>query len=134
MSFGLDLDMEKFQSYVRMIYTITNVPKFRSFQYRLLMSTVITNIDLKNFKIRSNDLCTFCETERETVIHIFCECKYVRQLWSQIQNNLLPNICLANHIIIFNDPTLNTKLLPNLIILLVIIIRLIFWNFLPVVV
>ena len=44
-------------------YTMTNVPKLRSFQYRLLQRGIITNIQLCRWGIVSNEKCSFCMEE-----------------------------------------------------------------------
>ena len=68
----------------RDIYAVTNVPKYRSFQYRLLQRGIVTNIQLKKWGMRDTDLCSFCGEEKETLLHLFCTCSQVRQLWSNV--------------------------------------------------
>ena len=63
---------------------VTNVGKYRSFQYRMLHNAIVTNIDLMHWKIKESDLCSFCQKERETVKHLFWECEKVRVLWNGI--------------------------------------------------
>ena len=69
----------------REMYRITNVPKFRSFQYRLLQRGLVTNIQLEKWKIINSDRCFFCSTEKETVVHLLYKCSEVRKLWSSIK-------------------------------------------------
>ena len=56
--------------------------KLRSFQYRLYMKAVITNIHLKLYKIRDNDLCDNCNEKKETIKHMLYDCIYVKRLWN----------------------------------------------------
>ena len=47
------------------IYKVTNVTKYRSFQYRLLQRGLVTNIQLYKWDIVEDNLCTFCHQEVE---------------------------------------------------------------------
>ena len=66
------------------IYKVTNVPKLRSFQYRLLQRGLVTNILLEKWQIIPSRYCTFCKQEPETVEHLFVSCPEVRRLWSDL--------------------------------------------------
>ena len=54
--------------------------KLKSFQYRLLMRSVITNIQLCNWRIIDTKLCTFCESYNETIRHLLYECECVKEV------------------------------------------------------
>ena len=70
------------------IYKTTNVTKYRSFQYRLLQRALTTNIHLYKWKLAESDLCSFCQTSRETVTHIMWQCTKVQQIWKRMLNHL----------------------------------------------
>ena len=73
---------------------LTVIQKYRSFQYRMLMSAITTNIQLKKWGIKQEDDCTFCEKERETVKHLFYGCPEVQVVWDTttgIAKSLIPN-------------------------------------------
>ena len=70
------------------IYHTTNVARIRSFQYRLLQSAIVTNKQLFKWKIKDNPLCTFCQEEEETILHLFVDCSKVKHLWDQIKKLL----------------------------------------------
>ena len=72
----------------RKVFSLTNIPKFRSFQYRLLQRSIITNTLLFKWKLCDTELCSFCQEERETVLHMLCECKIVKELWQEISEYL----------------------------------------------
>ena len=74
---------------IKNIYVITNAIKLRSFQYRLLVKGVVTNVHLEKWKVLDSNLCTFCGSNAETVIHLFCECVYITQFWEQLKKYLL---------------------------------------------
>ena len=89
------------------IYKITNIPKLRSFQYRLLHNSIITNAHLFRWKMLSNNLCSFCQEEKETTIHLLCECTIVENLWKKLSvyfNDrwLLDEISLSTSNILLN--------------------------------
>ena len=67
------------------IYRVTNIPKYRSFQYRFLQRAIVTNIQLKAWKITDSDLCCFCGEQVESLIHLFVQCRYVEQLWEEVE-------------------------------------------------
>ena len=68
----------------REIYRLTNVPKYRSFQYRLLQRGLVTNISLQKWKIIPSGLCSFCGKAPETMIHLFVSCHEVVTLWKDL--------------------------------------------------
>ena len=66
------------------IYGLTNITKYRSFQYRLLQRGIVTNVQLLKWKMSPNDLCTFCKSERETLSHIFYDCSEIFSVWVEL--------------------------------------------------
>ena len=84
-SLGCEIPYDSFMSCFKRIYTVTNVAKYRSFQFRLLHRAIITNIHLYKWKKRDNDLCTFCNKHRETYLHLFIYCPFVRDTWIQLE-------------------------------------------------
>ena len=49
-----------FRDQHRDIFRVTNVAKYRSFQYRLLQRGLVTNILLEKWGIVSSSMCSFC--------------------------------------------------------------------------
>ena len=82
---GVQIILEDFYKSVALMYKTTNVPKLRSFQYRLLMNAIVTNKNLKLWKIKDTDLCSFCCREVETELHLFCGCDMVKALWVEVR-------------------------------------------------
>lgn len=72
------------KDFVRMckrIWCITNYSKLRSFQFRLLMNALVTNVVLFKWKIQNvTPYCTFCSDFLETDIHLLCDCQYVKEI------------------------------------------------------
>ena len=66
------------------IFALTNIAKYRSFQYRLLQRGLVTNVQLEKWGITPSNSCTYCKIEKETLIHLFYECNVVRELWEEV--------------------------------------------------
>ena len=67
------------------IWKVTNVSKFRSFQYRLLQRAIITNVHLFHWGMVSSNLCSFCNLAKETYCHLFIQCPKVQAIWLEIE-------------------------------------------------
>ena len=44
----------------------------------------MTNITLHCFHIADSDKCSFCKTERETLLHLFCTCSSLVLFWENV--------------------------------------------------
>ena len=53
----------------------------KAFQYKILNNILYTNTKLCKIGFRADDLCTFCEAERETLY----QCTYARQFWNDFE-------------------------------------------------
>ena len=82
----IDIRFDLFLQGFTNIYKVTNVAKYRSFQYRLLNRAIITNVHLAHWGIKQTNLCTFCESEKESYLHLFIYCKYVKPIWIQLED------------------------------------------------
>ena len=58
----------------------------KAFQYKGLTSILYTNTKLHKIGFRPNDLCSFCEAQSETLSHIFYQCSYSRQFWTDFES------------------------------------------------
>ena len=67
------------------IYSTTNVPKYRSFQYRLLQRGIITNIHLCKWGLVDSNLCSLCQLVVESPAHLLFECTYVKGIWEEAE-------------------------------------------------
>ena len=110
-----DFTLTDFRQEFRNIYKITNVPKYRSFQYKLLQRGIITNVQLEKWNILPSSLCSFCRKEEETVIHLFCTCPVVIEFWKQVYDLIQSSYC--SNVVNFNtsvgDIVFNTIILPK---------------------
>ena len=73
---------------LKRINKVTFIMKLRSFQFRLLLFGIITNIQLFHWKMKDSNLCTFCESKKETYEHLFWSCEKVAPLWAEVMKLL----------------------------------------------
>ena len=114
-----------FKDYLKMfreIYLITNHTKLRSFQYRLLSNAVVTNQYLKFCGITDSELCTFCQKEPETLVHLFCECPHIENIWLRVNSyaqKLFPRdqFSFSRENLIFNRVAKDPKHVINFMVL-----------------
>ena len=105
------------------LYSLTNVAKLRSFQYRLLNNAVVLNSHLYKWKISSTSNCTFCGEYKETIPHILYECTEVKTMWGRLEGWMqinMPgviNISLKN--IVLNKISVPKRNIKNFICLVV---------------
>ena len=80
-----DIDMSTFTTCFLDVFRVTNIPKYRSFQYQLLHRAVITNVHLAHWGLKSSNMCSFCGLFKETYTHLFVMCDHVKELWLYIE-------------------------------------------------
>ena len=80
---NIALSMQDFCKIVRNIFVVTNIAKYRSFQYRLLMRGLVSGQDLYKWGIINTALCYFCNIEKESIPHIMFECSETKEVWSE---------------------------------------------------
>ena len=78
---GNTFTFEQFVGCFRSLTKITNVTKFRDFQYRLLHKRIPSNKELYKWKIKDSAVCNNC-CEFDSVQHMFFECSVVKMLWN----------------------------------------------------
>ena len=80
------------------------------------MNAITTNIHLKRYKIREKDLCTFCDMEKETLIHLFFKCKHVKGIWEWIAKSMETNIQYQH--VMFSNVNSDPRCVKNCVILI----------------
>ena len=115
--YELNLNCETFITMIHHISKFTIATKLRSFQYRLLFHALVTNVQLKRYKLTESDACSFCERETETVKHMFIDCNKVQMLWQQIMQNIRIGEINVEKILL-NKVCDNPRLVENCIVLL----------------
>ena len=78
-----------------MLPRITTIdPTLRYFQYKILNNILYLNERLYKIKVVESPLCSLCEKQNESVIHLFCTCILTQSLWQQLTLWLQESITL----------------------------------------
>ena len=77
---GMMIDHDQFLMCFRDMFKVTNVPKLRAFQFRLLHRAIIVNTQLFKWGKSDSPLCSSCQKEDETYLHLFVFCEKVQEL------------------------------------------------------
>ena len=72
----------------------TNLPIF---QYKILNNVFYLHENVFEFEIVFAPLCSFCNFENETPIHLFYSCNRAKSLWSKLQELLNSEILLPQN-------------------------------------
>ena len=94
-------EMEEYIRSFAILYKNNLSTKMRDFQYRILMRTIVTNIDLKRWKLKDDDKCIYCN-EPEDQEHIFYYCPNTHLVLKEFKNycettfNCLITVSLKN--------------------------------------
>ena len=68
----------------------------RIFQFKILHNILFLNDRLYNLNLSDTKLCSFCNSENETPVHLFGECNLTLLLWKSLQNKLKDFLLLDN--------------------------------------
>ena len=79
------IEEEDFVNQLRGLYSTTNIPKYRSFQYRLLHRALVLNTHLFRWNMRDTNLCSQCENAPETLEHFFFKCPRAQDFWNSVK-------------------------------------------------
>jgi hypothetical protein len=95
----------------------------RAFQFKLLHRILSTNKYLEIWKIKKSNLCTFCETQVETIEHLFWDCPTVCAFWQELSLCLWPYLDITDIIsrknVLFGVDTHSNSTMLNHIFLIV---------------
>ena len=72
-------------------FQCTKISKLLVFQFKLLHRRLATNNFFKKINLNDNDLCSFCQLEEETLIHLFWNCTVTSSFWDNFKQWLLNN-------------------------------------------
>ena len=72
-------------------FKCTKITKLIIFQFKLVHRRLATNSFLKKIGIKQSDLCTFCKTEEESLIHLFWSCGITSIFWQEFKQWITTN-------------------------------------------
>ena len=76
----------QWNSVYRSVYSSTIETKLRSFQIKLDLRSIVTNVALHGFCISDTNKCSFCKIEPETLLHLFFECRIIQVIWNDVMD------------------------------------------------
>ena len=82
---NMPIDREFICKIFENIKVVTLNTKLRSFHFRLLHHSIVTNEKLFRWKILDTDKCTFCNVAVENTFHLIWECQVAKTIWDQIK-------------------------------------------------
>ena len=121
---GIGETLGEFTAHHMDIYKVTNIAKYRSFQYRLLQQGLVTNIHLKKWGIKQSDQCSFCNNDKEGILHLIYYCPVVQELWAQMVQWIkeqfgIQEVLITVDTVVLNRIVENPRSVANFICLLV---------------
>ncbi len=113
-----EYDFPKWSLIFNIPYSCTVDIKLRWFQFRLIHRILGTNSFLFKINKTGSNLCTFCNNEEETLIHLFCSCTHTISFWSSvfswIKEETNRSINMDNEAFLFGNTNASSKIV-NLI-------------------
>lgn len=79
-----DIEWSKVFNFTKKISEI----KLKWFQMKINYRVLVTNSVLKDMAVITNNLCNFCKTERNTIVHYLWQCEHAQAFWSDFENYL----------------------------------------------
>ena len=117
---NINADAKWWQTHHIIPFYITMDTKLQWFQYRVTHRILATNSYLKKIRYTESDLCTFCNTEIETIMHLLCNCSSVSCLWRDL-NDWINEKVIENIYIQETDVILGNNNFPKIINLLILL-------------
>ena len=118
---GVEFDCTEWGKIRRKCYNMTLSVKLRYFQYKTLSRKLVTKALRHKWDSSISENCTFCKTERETILHILIDCTKVQKLWQKLATWCKQcfglNVTLDKKEMILNNYKGPSQLLVNTIVL-----------------
>ena len=79
------------------------------FQMRIVHRIIATNVVLKEMGVTASEMCSFCNREKDSIVHCFWNCQYTSNFWQSFEawvNMQCENACnvhLSECYILFGD-------------------------------
>ena len=88
-------DTDTWKNIYKLPFMVTIDTRTRAFQFKITHNIYYTNKKLNMLKMRDTPECSFCKEHEETLKHLFIECKYVKTIWNDLQNEC--NVSLSDN-------------------------------------
>ena len=111
----------------RVIYTlprkVTTIMYLGSFQYKILSNILYLNEKRFDFRICTTSSCSFWNSLRENIPHLFCDCAITQCLWKKLQLKLKDGLAFLpltpqTAIFVFPEADCQSYLIQNHILLI----------------
>ena len=80
------IETQRIHKICRSINSTIKIPKYQSFQYRMLHNAIYLNNRLYHMSVAKSKMCSMCHEEVETTLHFFVECRVAKEIFHEIQN------------------------------------------------
>ena len=80
-----NLTSEQLKQIFQLPHSVTLEAYVKAFQYKVLNSILCTNTKLYKMGFRTNDLCSFCKSQPESLNHLLFHCPYSKQFWKDFE-------------------------------------------------
>ena len=87
-------DTENWSQHLSKLYSISDDSELLNFYFKLFHRIIYTNSKLFKCRIIETELCTFCNEQRETLLHLFYDCSHVKTFCYSYKNYQGPNVTL----------------------------------------
>ena len=82
----VSVSLDEYLSAFEEVRTLTDIVKYRDFQYCLLTNCIFTNNHLYHWRKVEMQNCEICKTNtKQAVVYLFWECKKVSDIWDQLK-------------------------------------------------
>ena len=79
-----DISVDEWKKFNKNLNYIKEV-KLRDFQYKINNRILVTNAFLYKIKKKENSLCSYCNQEAESIMHLFFHCGKVEEFWKNLK-------------------------------------------------
>ena len=62
-----------------------NEIKLRDFQFKINNKSLVTNSFLHKTNKIDNNICSYCQKETESIVHLLCTCDIVKEFWDSFK-------------------------------------------------
>ena len=98
----LSVEEDDWLGYFSLLKYTTKDSKLRWFQFRILHCILTTNRSVSKYNNDQSHLCTFCNTQSETIQHLLWSCEKVNKFWSDL-SSLISQRCGNVHNFSFSE-------------------------------